>query len=322
MAEVGPSAHHAVRSTAGPTRVDRRSRVMRGAPVVAAPLPNIAGHVVETKTIRGKRIRGCGSKVAVVASVVGREDPLPDVALVFAVGQQVVSPRVEGLLQAAPCRVLPLRLGRQPAASPPAVGIRILMVDVHHRVGGHVFPRGTGPERMPPVRPVDAAPPRGARGALPSTQRAGEKTSEHKRPSPAFCAGLMSRGLHELGELGVGDCGSRHQERGHRDPPEWAFTVGGVNLRTGTSHDEGAAGQVDELGQAAGRRRPGGLLNGGTGLSGGTGRPRDLASRGATPAHGRRAFERIEFDTSPENVLGPIREQLQEVRRLPGWAFA
>src|SRR4051812_32178546 len=85
VAEVGAAAHHAAgaglrafRVATGAVDVERRVEP------VGAPLPDVAGHVVEAVAVRRVRRDRGGADEAVLDSVVTREGALPDVHAVLA----------------------------------------------------------------------------------------------------------------------------------------------------------------------------------------------------------------------------------------------
>src|SRR6266404_2831771 len=61
---------------------------------IAAPFPNVAGHVVKAVTIGGKFRDRCDPGVAIFASVFHREFALPGVGHPFSVWMKIVAPRV------------------------------------------------------------------------------------------------------------------------------------------------------------------------------------------------------------------------------------
>src|SRR5262249_14322571 len=105
---------------------------------VRAPLPDVAGHVVEAVTVRRERLDRGGALVAVLDRVAVGKLALPDVALRPRLGERLVAPGVPLVVQAAAGGELPFRLGRQALAGPLRVGDGVVPRDVHD--GMIVFP--------------------------------------------------------------------------------------------------------------------------------------------------------------------------------------
>src|SRR5699024_1666693 len=90
---------------------------------------------------------------------------LPDIgAPVPALTGELTSPGVPGAVETATTGRLPLRLGGQCPAGPGAVGQRVVVRDVHHRMVLQILDSRVRPARMRPIGALDAVPPRGARG--------------------------------------------------------------------------------------------------------------------------------------------------------------
>src|SRR5262249_15573254 len=107
-----------------PSRVDRalRPRWIDGhalacpAPVrlpvipIGAPLPHIAGHVVEAVPVWRVRFHRRRPLVAVLHGVLVGNRALPDVALGMLLGERLIAPDVRLSIQPAAGRTFPLRL--------------------------------------------------------------------------------------------------------------------------------------------------------------------------------------------------------------------
>src|SRR5690606_1995550 len=96
-----------------------RGRPRIGRKPVLGPLPHVAHHVVEPEGPRRETPHGAAVGLLPAGLAVGR----------------VVPPRILTLLRAAPRRVLPLELRRQPRAAPGAVSGRLVVIDAVDRSG-------------------------------------------------------------------------------------------------------------------------------------------------------------------------------------------
>src|SRR5262249_61508192 len=85
---------------------------------VAAPLPDVASHVVQAVAVGRKRLHRRRALVAVPGGILPRELALPAVALRLRLGERLVAPGVGLALQPATGGELPPRLGRQAPARP------------------------------------------------------------------------------------------------------------------------------------------------------------------------------------------------------------
>src|SRR5262249_20321018 len=97
---------------------------------VGAPLPDIAGHVVQTVAISRERFDWRRARVAVFCRVVVPGVALEGIALRMLVGERLIAPDVLLALQAASRGEFPLGLGGQPLARPFGVGNRVEPGDV------------------------------------------------------------------------------------------------------------------------------------------------------------------------------------------------
>ena len=103
-----------------------------GAINVAAPVPDIAAHVVWPIAIRGKgadRRSSCESVRGVVAIW---ELTRPAIQHEAPARPFLIAPRVAVSLVASSCRKFPLRLGGKALPGPGSIGIRILPSDLDH----------------------------------------------------------------------------------------------------------------------------------------------------------------------------------------------
>src|SRR5262249_4516914 len=112
-----------VQAPLGPGRID--DHPLAGAPAVqidlvpvAAPLPDVAGHVVQAVAVGRERLHRRGALVAVPGRVLPRELALPAVALRLLLREGLVAPGVGLAFQTAPGGELPFRLGRQSLPGP------------------------------------------------------------------------------------------------------------------------------------------------------------------------------------------------------------
>src|SRR5207249_671224 len=106
-------------------RVAARARgidVKAGLIPVVAPLPDVAGHVVQAEAVGRVGADRGGAGVAVVGGVAAGEGALEGVGHPLAAGSGLVAPVVGLAVEPAAGGVLPLRLGRQALAGPLGVG--------------------------------------------------------------------------------------------------------------------------------------------------------------------------------------------------------
>src|SRR5262249_49974285 len=87
---------------------------------VRAPLPDVAGHVVEAVTVRRERLDRGGALVAVLDRVAVGKLALPDVALRPRLGERLGAPGVTLFFPAPPGGGLPFRPGRPAPGGPPS----------------------------------------------------------------------------------------------------------------------------------------------------------------------------------------------------------
>ncbi len=103
-----------------------------GAEPVSAPFPSIAGDGIEPVAIGRESLNRAGALVPIVAGIVVGEIALPDVAAMFAVGTELVTPRISVLLKAASRRILPLCLRGQPLSRPLRICNGVIPGDMHY----------------------------------------------------------------------------------------------------------------------------------------------------------------------------------------------
>ncbi len=101
---------------------------------VGRPFPDIADHVVEIEAVRRIAFDGRGPFIAVLKRVAIGEGALPIIGQHLATGRELVTPGIFAVIEAAPGRKFPFRLGRQKLPRPFGVGFRIGEGDVHDRM--------------------------------------------------------------------------------------------------------------------------------------------------------------------------------------------
>lgn len=114
-------------------------------PPVRAPLPEVAGHVVEPEAVGPVGVGRCGAAKAVLGGVPGGKMSLPDVATVPTTGGELVAPRVTASYRSPSGRVLPFDLCGQPQPRPVAVGGSVVPGHLHHRMLLAAARRTAGP---------------------------------------------------------------------------------------------------------------------------------------------------------------------------------
>ncbi|SPA15187.1 hypothetical protein CBM2633_A50817 [Cupriavidus taiwanensis] len=209
-----------------------------GAVPVRDPLPGIAGHVGEAIAVGREGADRAGAQRPARLGADHRERlvllALPDVGHLPAVGGELLAPGIGRLLQSAARGELPFRLGRQPLAGPPGIGLCVFVRDLHHRVVVLALDRAAGAGRMAPVGAGHIAPParvilqryrprradedHAARdhGAVGRTRRAGRQLHAQGFPvGRTLGGGDITGGFDELAEFRVGDVVLVHPERMH-----------------------------------------------------------------------------------------------------------
>ena len=154
---------------------------------------------------------------------------------------QRLAPGVTPLFVAAPGRVLPLGLGRQPLPRPFAVCERVVVGDVDHWMSHAGLDARPRPLRAPPVGPPDGPPPGGGVHRSPHLLlRSGrEEPVEHERPAEPLGLRLVARLLYERRELGVRGRVRGDVEGIERDPAHRSLTVPREPLAVVGAHQEG-----------------------------------------------------------------------------------
>src|SRR5215470_8171745 len=147
---------------ARPGSTGRAASALRLSPVprrevVAGPFPDVAGHVVEPVAVRGERAHRRGALVAVGEQVLPGELTLPGVGHHDPIRRELIAPGVGRAVQAAPGRVLPLRLGGQFLAGPRGVRLGVFVGDVGHRMALPAAAVAAGPLRVAPAGAGDVS---------------------------------------------------------------------------------------------------------------------------------------------------------------------
>jgi len=219
----------------------RPGAVEAGLKPVDAPLPHVAGHVVQVEPVRLVGVHRRGAEVAVVQRVVAGELALPDVAAMPAARSQLVTPGEPCLLQPAAGGVLPLGLGRQPDARPGAVGQRVGEGDMHDRVVHSVLDRGVPAFGMAPVGPEHLAPPGRLGRASGGWEVLGQQPAEHERPAVALGLGHVPGRVDERGEARVGHRDRVDPEGAEGHPADRSLPVSWEAVAVLAAHEELAA---------------------------------------------------------------------------------
>ena len=208
VAEVGAAAHAFGLS-------DGRARgicgcaveVKGGAKPIATPFPHIAGDVVNAKFVGRKSRDGRSADVAVCFGIALGERALPDIAQVFAIGREVITPRVAGVLEAAARGKFPFGFCGQAFSGPVAIGDGIVPRDVDRRVVPavlHLCSRAFG---AVPARAFNGPPPRRVHDCLRDARCVfgGYEEVKDERPAKHFGFGFVRGCADEFGKFSVGD---------------------------------------------------------------------------------------------------------------------
>jgi hypothetical protein len=129
-----------------------RIKVRIGSIPVAAPLPEIASHVVQTVAIWREGADGGSTNKAIFSTVFDRKYSLPGIRHVFSVRSKLVAPDKPLTLKAAASCVFPFRLAREPFAGPLRIGDGVVPGDLYDRMILPSFDRACRTFGMPPVR--------------------------------------------------------------------------------------------------------------------------------------------------------------------------
>src|SRR4051812_34862086 len=101
---------------------------------VRGPLPDVAGHVTESITVRGEGLNRRGALVPIDLQVLPGESTLPCVGHHVPRGRKLVAPDVGRTLKPAAGGELPLGLRRQLFSGPGSVCSGVLVSYMYHRV--------------------------------------------------------------------------------------------------------------------------------------------------------------------------------------------
>src|ERR1043165_6386823 len=136
----------------------QRSVVIRPVPV-RSPLPNVSGHIKESKTIRGKCADWRSSDEAVLAGVLVWEMTLKSVRLKLAAGLEFISPNESLAIQTAARSEFELSFCRQTFPGPLRIGFGIFIRDMDYWISFLALQVTCGSVWMPPVRSRNIPPP-------------------------------------------------------------------------------------------------------------------------------------------------------------------
>ncbi len=185
----------------GPSPADAVGVVAR--PVTGAPLPHVAGRVVQAEPVGREGVHRTGAAPAVGAGVVGGERALPDVHPVLPVRLELGTPGKLLAHQAAAGGVLPLGLGRQPDPAPRGVRLCVGARHVHDGVLLQPGQPGLRPDRVRPGSAEHFPPPRRLDHATRGREVVGEQPGEDERRAEPLGVGPVTGGGNEGGELVV-----------------------------------------------------------------------------------------------------------------------
>src|ERR1700746_3837884 len=99
---------------------------------IAAPLPDVSGHIVEAVAVRWKRFHGRGSRKSIFRCISDRKNPLPGIGHPLTARTKFVTPRITFVLQTAPRSVLPLGFGWKPFTGPLRIGNGVIPGHLDH----------------------------------------------------------------------------------------------------------------------------------------------------------------------------------------------
>ena len=244
VAQERAALHHLAAPARRPGRVDAVGPVVGGEPV-RAPLPDVAGAVVQTESVGRERVDRRPAGIAVLGRVAIRKRSLPDVAAVLAAGLEVVAPAVDRLLQPAARGQLPLRLGGQASPFEPRQGHRVVPGDVRDRLVQPPVQRAAGSLRLRPAGAGHPAPPCHARN-LANLVSVGDRfrhvRMEHERPAEQLGLRDVAGGGDEAREAVAGHAERVAEERRDGHLAHRPLTVGREPVRVVGAHQEAAAG--------------------------------------------------------------------------------
>src|SRR2546425_5689258 len=143
---------------------------------VAAPLPDVAGHVVQPVAVGRESLDRRGAFVAVGSGVLVRKLALPEIGMNVGVGRLVIAPDVGFIVQSAARRELPLSLSRQALAGPRGIGDGVVPGDVNNGMIVLAVDTAVRPFGVPPVGAGRPLPPAGeiGQGNWPRSRREDE----------------------------------------------------------------------------------------------------------------------------------------------------
>src|SRR5690606_30833685 len=125
---------------------------------VGAPLPHVADGLPYPVLVRGEAANGSRRQEAVFERVLAGESSLPDVGAPSALVDLGVAPRILRRVQAAPGRVLPVRLAGKAPARPVAVGLGVVPAGVADGVIPEAVQVGVPATGVRPVRASNSQP--------------------------------------------------------------------------------------------------------------------------------------------------------------------
>ncbi len=228
-------------------------RVTRRVPV-GRPLPDVPRHVVQAEAVGGERTHGQRRPRARLGAP--RKVAVPEVREPLARRLRLVAPGVDGAVEAAARRVLPLGLGGQVLAGPGGEGGGVLVGDVHHRVVVEPLERRPRTERVLPRCARRPRPPlvQVAQVDRPPRRREHHRAGHEVLGRRAREVGRVERSLrdrdvagrrHERGEGGVRDLVPVDPDRVDGDVVNRRL-LGVVRVR---AHPERAAGDEHRVGR-------------------------------------------------------------------------
>ena len=132
--------------------------IVRPVPI-AAPFPDVAGHVVETITVGRKALDRCNSGKPVFARIFHWKFSLPGVGHPFPVRPEFVSPDICFSRQTTARGKFEFRFGGQTFPGPFGVCFGVGIGDLDDGIFFLSLNIAIGPERMPPVCSRDVGPP-------------------------------------------------------------------------------------------------------------------------------------------------------------------
>ena len=203
----------------GHPRIARDAAGTGGAPggkVVARPLPDGTGHVVQAVPVGREAPDRGRAALARRLEVLPGELALPRVGHHLPLRARVVAPGVDRAVQPAAGGELPLGLGRQLLARPRGVRVGVLRGHVGDRVPVQAARRAARPARMPPVGARGVPPPL---GHVPQVHRpAGREEHQRARVQQVRVRpGILRRVERPLGDGHVPGRGHEPAELRDRD---------------------------------------------------------------------------------------------------------